>query len=503
MRRSRIVGAAFMTLALVILIGVAVRGALASPVAASAGLGCPAPLAGAPPGFCVDLPSVTTTSRHATPSDTLGLLDQLPACGRQGRLLPSFCVDLPSTSLIAPSATAPAATSTGSGAPCPQLPPGQAPIFCLGALAVADGPAARQARVAYLVEQGGLGTRDAHAVGLHLQIDTLIGAGDAEHIRTRAQDDEKAVAAYFGRGFDTPPVVFVLATRASYASALQRLLHYSAANAAALAIQSGGLYVSDPSVIFVNWENVNAANSLLVIRHELSHALLREIVGPQAAVPAWVDEGLATVVQNSALPRSSAIDVGSYVALALLAEHRTSLDELTSLDEWPMRNAALGGYGYRVGELAARELIRHISLPVLIRVLAAQRVAGSFAQAYARVTGASYASFLASFAAQVASCGPSIVTGAADGARNVPYLARGFGAKRDVRIAIVGRSGYHVEFSVRTDDYGLYAGTFGSTAAAGRYEIAAVDGALDTRVVIDTAAGTALAPPLAISFCGD
>lgn len=54
------------------------------------------------------------------------------------------------------------------------------------------------------------------------------------------------------------------------------------------------------------------------------------------------------------------------------------------------------------------------------------------ASAYARVTGASYASFLVSFAAQIESCGQSITTGMADGARNVPYLVRGFAARRDV-----------------------------------------------------------------------
>ena len=118
------------------------------------------------------------------------------------------------------------------------------------------------------------------------------------------------------------------------------------------------------------------------------------------------------------------------------------------------------------------------------------------------MTGASYASFLASFAAEVASCRPSIVTAAADGARNVSYLVRGFGPKRDVRIAIDGPSGYHVDFGVRTDDYGLYAGTFGSTAAAGRYDIAAKDGTVDARVVIDTTPSSARAVP-ATSLCGD
>ena len=117
------------------------------------------------------------------------------------------------------------------------------------------------------------------------------------------------------------------------------------------------------------------------------------------------------------------------------------------------------------------------------------------------VTGASYASFLLSFAAQIESCGQSITTGIADGARNVPYLVRGFGARRDVHIAIDG-AGYHVDFSVRTDDYGLYAGTFGSTALAGSYEAVAIDGALNARVSIDTVVGSALAPR-ATTFCGD
>lgn len=55
----------------------------------------------------------------------------------------------------------------------------------------------------------------------------------------------------------------------------------------------------------------------------------------------------------------------------------------------------------------------------------------------------------------------------------------------------------------RTDDYGLYAGTFGSTAAAGRYDIVAHDGPLSARVAIDTAAGTAPVPTPARDLCGD
>ena len=444
--------------------------------------GCPAASSAAAPAFCVDLGALTRTSERVGPSDMPGLLDQLPACGRASGLLPSFCVELPAAT---PAATS-GATATGSALDaCAQLASTEAPIFCLGAVAVPGGPAGRTGVVRYLAQQSGLNTREVDAVGVHLEVDRLIGAADAERLRSVAEADIAAVESYLGQRFAVRPVIFVLATRSSYATALENLLRYTPATAAALATQTGGLYVSDPSVVFVNWENIRGSEPLYVMRHELAHALVREMIGAAATLPAWVDEGLATLVQSTARPSLTVTDRSGYIALALLAQHRTSLDELTSLAEWPTRNAALDGYAYQVAEKAVSALLRRVSLPGLIRIFSAQQQGASFADAYERVSGEAYTSFLASFAREVAACGPGIVVGPAGADRNVSYLVHGFGGQHQIHI-IIDAAAYHVAFDVRADQYGTYVGTFGSTAPEGRYELSATDGAMTSHASIDT-----------------
>ena len=395
-------------------------------------------------------------------------------------MAPSFCVDL---AAAVPPGTPRLPTATSSGEPCASART-DAPIFCLGAVA-AGGPEGRQAAITYLAERGGLNTRSLDIAGVHLQLDRLIGPEDAERLRTAVSLDLAAVEAYFGRTFSTPPTIFVLATPSGYADALRELLGYTGANAAALAVQSGGLYVSDPSVIFVNW-SFRGSGPLLVMRHELTHVMLREVVGRDATMPAWIDEGLATLVQNTARHASGAPDAGAAIALSLLAQRRIALDDLDSLPQWPARNSAIGGYAYEVSETGVRELLRHVSLAVLLQILAAQRSGSSFQDAYAQVTGERYSAFLESFARKAAACSPAIAIGPLGTDGNLSYLASGFAPKRTVHMTISG-AGYQLAFDIEADKHGLYAGTFGSTAPAGRYEIRASDGSASSpRVAMDT-----------------
>ena len=452
------------------------------------------------PAFCIDLATLEASGTHAFVTDVPGLLDQLPACGRQSGLLPSFCVELPSERPSSSAAVPRPSAQTDD--PCARPAVGEAAIFCLGALTVPTDPQAHEAAIVFLAARNGLNMRDAGVPGVHLEVESTVGPGDARRLAASATADLRAVESYFDRRFVTAPTVFVLGTRSSYARALERLLGYAPANAAALAIQTGGLYVNDPSVIFINWENVSSG-MLFALRHELTHALVREIVGPQAALPAWIDEGLATVVQDTALPTTNGPDRGRYVALALLEQHRVTLDQLASLGEWPARNVALGGYAYAVAEQAVLDLERHISLPVLIRVLAAERTGPSFADAYATVTGEPYEGFLTSFASRVGACGPGVVVGTPGADRDVSYLIHGYAPKGQIHISIEGAAGYHIEFDAQVDEYGLYAGTFGPTAPAGRYDLLAVDGALVSRGVIDTLRDDGASNATLDSICGN
>jgi hypothetical protein len=443
--------------------------------------------------FCLELDALAPSGDAV--ASAVGILDQLPACGSRTGMAPSFCVDL-AAATPGPTGAVASPSGTVGGGPCDRASRGDAPIFCLAGVASA-GPQGRQSAIAYLVERGGLNTRSLDVPGVHVQLDRLIGSDDAERLGASVAADLAAVETYFGRRFDAAPTIFVLATPSGYADALQELLGYAPPNAATLARETGGLYVSDPSVIFVNW-SYRGSGPLLVIRHELTHVMLREIVGRDTATtPAWIDEGLATLVQNTVRPVSTSPPTAAPIALALLAHQRVTLDDLASLAQWPARNSALGGHAYDVSEKGIRELLRHVSLPVLLRILIAQRSSGSFSEAYTQVTGEPYAAFLDSFARKVAACTPTISVGSLRTNGDLSYLASGFGPKVKVRVTIAGLA-YQLGFDVETDKHGLYAGTFGSTAARGIYEIRASDGnASSPRVAMDTsrAAPTVAAAP--------
>ena len=447
--------------------------------------------------FCLELDALSPSGDAI--ASAVGILDQLPACGSRTGMAPSFCVDL-ATTAPARSGVATPLPSAGSES-CHAAARGDAPIFCLAGIAAA-GPEGRQEAIAYLAERGGLNTRAIDVPGVHLQLDRLIGQADADRLRSSVIADLVAVETYFGRTFVTAPTIFVLATSSGYADALRELLGYTQANAAALSLQSGGLYVSDPSVIFVNW-SYRGSGPLLVMRHELTHVMLREIVGRDTmTTPAWIDEGLATLVQNTAQPASTSPLTAGPIALALLAQRRVTLDDLESLAQWPVRNSALGGHAYDVSEKGVRELLRHVSLPVLLRILTAQHKSGSFSEAYTQVTGEPYAAFLESFARKVAACTPTISVGSLRTSGDLFYLASGFAPKQKVHVTITGLA-YQLGFDVETDKHGLYAGTFGSTAALGLYEIRASDGtASSPRVAMDTgkAAPSVTAAP---DVCGE
>jgi hypothetical protein len=450
--------------------------------------------------FCVDVRALTSPAERQASANGPGLLDQLPACGPRTSF-PSFCLQQPTGSPITTPPGDPVSPRPLGGNRCANEARGAAPIFCLGVVAAPSGSTERREMIRYVVELGHLNTREVTNASTHLEVDRLIGADDTERLRRAAEADVRAVESFVGHSFITPPTIFVLATRSSYAAALEHVLGYAPTNAESLAEKTGGLYVSDPSVVFVNWQNVRSG-TLFVLRHELTHALIRETVGPRTTVPAWIDEGLAMLAQET-VPGRAGPNVGAYAAIALLAQQRVTLDDLSTLADWPAQNAALRGYAYDVAALGVRELIRQVSLTTLVRILSLTHEGGSFADAYQSVTGEPYAAFVASFARRAASCGPGIATGPAGADQNVAYIVHGYGANGVVRVAIDGAGGYHVGFDAPTDGYGMYAGTFGATAPAGRYEISALHATMSAAAAMDTNAGApALGPAAPTGLCG-
>ncbi|MGH2471854.1 MAG: EAL domain-containing protein [Candidatus Limnocylindria bacterium] len=274
----------------------------------------------------------------------------------------------------------------------------------------------------------------------------------------------------FGRAFANRPSFYAFATRNSFAFGLQELFGVRGPDAGLLAVANGGMTLPRQGAIVINLQNVPKDKDFTIVRHELTHALVHETIGVDTALPAWFDEGLATLMERdggaTAGARSSA------VALSILSAGKTTLGDLEQQAEWAQRNAALDGQAYSVAAEAVRLLEQRVSHEGLIRILHAMGGGSTFAAAYVDEAGESIADFERAFPARLAadqSEARIVQTPRPDG---VLWTISGFTPETIVTVAIDGDA-YHLEFQIRTDKYGMHQGSFGETAPKGDYTLKA------------------------------
>ena len=272
-----------------------------------------------------------------------------------------------------------------------------------------------------------------------------------------------------GHTFASRPAVYAFATRNTFAFGLQEIFGVRGPDAGLLAAANGGITLPRQGAIVINLQNVPNDKDYAIVRHELTHALVHEIVGLNASLPAWFDEGLATLIERdggaTAGARSGA------VALGILTAGKTTLGDLDQQTQWAQRNAELDGQAYSV----AAEAVRHLELRVthdgLVRMLDAIAGGSTFAAAYLAEAGETIADFTRAFPARLAAESEARIvhTARADG---VLWTLAGFTPDSVVTVTIDG-AGYHLEYEIRTDRYGMHQGSFGGTAAKGEYTIRA------------------------------
>jgi hypothetical protein len=277
--------------------------------------------------------------------------------------------------------------------------------------------------------------------------------------------------ADFGRSFARRPAVYAFASRNSFAFGLQEIFGVRGPDAGLLAAANGGITLPRQGAIVINLQNVPNDKDFAIVRHELTHALVHQIVGPTATLPAWFDEGLATLMERD---RGATTEVrDSATALAILSAGKTTLGDLDPQTEWAQRNAALDGQAYSVAAEAVRHLELRVSHQGLLRILDAMAGGSTFAAAYLAEAGETLADFTHAFPARLAaeqSDARIVQTARPDG---VLWTLAGFTPNTVVTITIDG-SGYHLEYEVRTDKYGMHQGSFGGTAPQGQYTLRAV-----------------------------
>jgi hypothetical protein len=283
----------------------------------------------------------------------------------------------------------------------------------------------------------------------------------------------------FDRPFATKPRILVFATRASFASATQELFGYTHETAANVAGSYGGVFDPTTLTIVVNWQFASGSGLAALITHELTHLATREILG-DAVVPTWFEEGLAARTRGHGTESDTRL-----AARSLLANAPRTLESIVTLADWHRAHARLGAALYAVSAETVHAIENAIGRDGLLALLGDVAAGARFDDAFHARAGEYPGAFIARFGGDLAS-GPSLTVGTSpDAVGNVRWTLSGFAPNTDVRVAISGTS-YDLEFSVRTDGIGMHRGTFGSTAPAGTYTIAARSASAAATATLET-----------------
>jgi hypothetical protein len=316
-----------------------------------------------------------------------------------------------------------------------------------------------------------------------VRVESGIPALAVVRLATSVDNAIARVERAFDRPFTTKPRILIFATRESFARGTQELFGYSPETAASVAASYGGVFDPQTLTIAVSWQSAAGANLPDLLAHELTHLAIREIVGHDAVLPAWFEEGLAAEVQAG---NTSSDTDARLAARSLLANAPRTLETITTLAEWHRAYAQIGTALYAVSAETVDAIETTIGRDAMFSMLAEVGRGARFEDAYRARSGESLDEFVGRFTSSLG-LRPSVTVGAvADSSGNLTWTLSAFAPGADVQVRITGNS-YDLAYTVRTDVIGMYRGTFGSTAAAGSYTLTARTATRDVTATIDTA----------------
>lgn len=308
-----------------------------------------------------------------------------------------------------------------------------------------------------------------------LRVEAGIPASEIVRVASALDSSALRVEGVFGRPFSERPRVLLFATPATFAQGAREIFNYSPATALLAANSYGGIVDQATLTIAVDWHAVGGDLSGL-LAHELVHVMVRDIAGRDARLPAWFEEGLATVIQRE---DALAADTDALVARSLRANHVVTLDQIATLADWHSTFARVGRPQYAVAALAVRAMEARVGQGGLVEALVAVGGGANFPDAYEALGTGPLAGFVASFDAVAEDAAGIAVTATSNASGDQGWTIYAFPPSSIVRVHISGPSnGYDLVFMVTADDLGMFRGTFGSTAAIGTYTIWAESGAI-------------------------
>ena len=307
--------------------------------------------------------------------------------------------------------------------------------------------------------------RSVSTIGAEARADRAFSDADLARLARTIDRSAEYVESLFERPFTLRPKVLLFATRASFSEGVSGLFDYSEGATTFLAANHGGVFDPATSTIAMNIEALGINALAPTIEHELTHLMVREATGART-LPTWFEEGIATLSERHPAAPTRWLEQDALVARAVAASRRVSLAQIGTLEGWhatyPRFGDALYGYtAQAVGLMRAR-----LQWPGVLEMLTSVSAGQDFAEAYRSRAGET----LAQLEARLVAVSPAIVTRTRPGG-DVEWTLFSGAALAPVAVTISGNSTYVVTFTVKTDDLGMYRGTFGSTAPSGTYVV--------------------------------
>jgi hypothetical protein len=219
----------------------------------------------------------------------------------------------------------------------------------------------------------------------------------------------------------------------------------------------------------VNWSAAGAERMSAAIAHELTHLMIREASAGQD-IPAWLDEGIATLVEQDAAGPSIATADEQLTGRAVAATGAAMLTQLQTVADFHTAFARLDRPLYAYAAYATRQAGMRIGWPGILAAIAATANGTRFEVAYALAASETVAALGHRIAADTTA---GIATTGVDARGDVSWSLFAGTPGAALEVSVTGENGYAVTFTVRTDALGMYRGSFGSTAPAGTYTVRA------------------------------
>ena len=333
--------------------------------------------------------------------------------------------------------------------------------------------------------------------GAVLRVDARLPDADLGAIFRQVTDDLAAVQAEFEWSLRSTAFIDVYDTNARYASGLRDVFGYSQATADYLAENSVAFFEPSLRRIAVSWEAVSDRRPIAAIRHELTHLVTLEACAPRCdLVPAWFNEGEARLMEALIPGADWRMMRVRYEAASMVAtETLLPLTALWTQNQWN----AFGDWAcyYKYQEAArTTDLIRgDVGDHAIARIYARLRAGDDFATAYARLTGRSWSTFLASLPARLFADIPpgpaiSLVQPGADGT-GASFLLYGFPGEAKVTLSIKARYA-SVSSEIGVSPQGAYFGSIDASYPPGTYTITAASGSSVAAVTVIKRGGRAV-----------